>query len=178
MKNLKERILAFALISSFALSFLGYVLIRGALRSFDNYVSYIMLAIGIVCILLFVIVLLIALRYSRKKKKSDEQEKLNILQYGTPFKIDLDSIRIKSNKWEDSHFVQSLGGDIEFKKENIQTILEFEVELNGEKKQFQWSSHLEPKSLEMYFAIQKETNLYLDPADHSNFYLDLRFIEN
>jgi len=176
MKNFKERFIAFVLIGSFALSFLGYFLIRGALHSFDNYVSYIMLAIGIACILLFGIVLLIALRYSRKKKKLVEQEKLDIMQYGIPFKVDLDSIRIKSNKWNSSHFIENKIYDIEIKQENIQTILEFEVELDGEKKQFYWPSHLEPKSLEMYFAIQKETNLYLDPANHANFYLDLRFI--
>nr|WP_294862627.1 hypothetical protein [uncultured Fluviicola sp.] len=178
MKNLKERILVLALISSFALSFLGYLLIRGALHSFDNYVSYIMLSIGIACMLLFGIVLLIVLRYSKKKKKREEQEQLDIMQYGTSFQIDLDSVQIRSNKWEDSRFVQSFGGDIEIRQENIQTILTFEVELDGEKKQFHWPSHLEPKSLEMYFAIQKETTLYLDPANHTNFYLDLAFIEN
>lgn len=178
MKTIKERILIFALISSFALSFVGYFLIRGALHSFDNYVSYIMLAIGASTILLFIIVLLVVLRYSKKKNKLMEQDKLDIMHYGTPVKIDLNSIQIKSNKWNDSHFVQSLGGDIEIKQENIQTILAFEVELDGEKKQFHWPTHLEPKSLEMYFAIQKETNLYIDPANHLNFYLDLRFIEN
>lgn len=178
MKNLKERFLTFALIGSFALAFLGYILIRGALRYFDNYVSYILLAIGIGCVLLFGIVLLIALRFSKKKKKREEKEQLDIMHYGTPFKVDLDSIRIKSNTWNDSRFVQSLGGDIEIKQENIQTILEFDVELDGEKKQFHWPSRLEPKSLEMYFAIQKETILYLDPENHTNFYLDLRFIEN
>jgi|GEM_PF-5996301 len=178
MKNLKERFLAFALISSFALAFLGYLLIRGALRYFDNYVSYIMLAIGIGCVLLFGIVLLIAFRYSKKKKKREEHEQLDIIQYGTPFPVDLDTIRIKSNKWNDSHFIESHLHDIEIKQEHIQTILEFDVELDGEKKQFHWPSHLEPKSLEMYFAIQKETTLYLDPANHANFYLDLRFIEN
>jgi Ca2+/Na+ antiporter len=176
MKTIKERILTIALISSFALCFLGYFLIRGALHSFDNYVSYIMLAIGVVCVLLFAIVLLIALRYSKKKRQVLEQEKLGIMQYGTPFKIDLDSIQIKSNKWNSSRFIENHFYDIEIKEENIQTILEVEIELDGEKKQFHWPSHLEPKSLEMYFAFQKETTLYIDPANQSNFYLDLRFI--
>ena len=178
MKTIKERILIFALISSFALSFVGYFLIRGALRSFDNYVSYIMFAIGAATILLFIIVLLIVLRYSKKKNKLMEQEKLDIIHYGTPVKIDLDTVRIKSNNWESSRFIESHLYDIEIKEKTIQTILEFEAELNGEKKQFHWPSHLEPKSMEMHFAIQKETNFYIDPANQSNFYLDLRFIEN
>lgn len=176
MKKLKEQILVFLLIASFGLSLLGYLLIRAALRSFDNYVSYIMFGIGIGTILLFGIALLFYLRYSKNKTKIEGQEKLNILLYGIPFKINFDSVRIKSNHWEESQFIQSLGGDIEIKQKNIQTIIEFEVELEGKKQLFHWHSHLESKSLEMYFAIQKETTFYIDPENHSNFYLDLSFI--
>jgi len=105
-------------------------------------------------------------------------KKFNMLQTVTKYRIDLDTLRIKSNKWNSSRFIENNIYDIEIKEENIQTILEFEVEISGEKKQFHWPSDLEPKSLEMYFAIQKEADFYLDPNDHSNFYLDLSFIKN
>lgn len=179
MKTIKERILAISLVITFALAFLGYMLIRGALRSFNNYVSYIMFILGLSLIVLFGIVLLIAIRYSKKKVIVKEQEKFfNILQAGTKFKIDLDRVQIKSNKWNSSRFIENNIYDIEITEENIQTILEFEIEINGQKKQFHWPCDLETKSLEMYFAIQKETDFYLDSNDHSNFYLDLGFIKN
>lgn len=178
MKTIKERILAITLIITFGLAFLGYLFIRGALRNFDNYVSYIMLALGIFMILLFGIVLLITIRFSKKKVITQELEKFKNLRSGTKYRIDLDTVQIKSNKWNSSRFVENNTYDLEIKEENIQTILEFEVEINGNKKQFHWSCDLEPKSLEMYFAIQKETDFYLDPIDHSNFYLDLNFIKN
>ena len=178
MKTILDKFLAITLITTFALAFLGYFLIRGALHSFDNYVSYFMLALGIGLIVFFGIVLLIAFQYSKKKAIGQEAEKLSIRDYGTLFKIDLDTVRIKSNNWESSRFIENHLYDIEIKEKNLQTILEFEVELAGEKKQFHWPSDLEPKSLEMYFALQKQTNFYVDPNDHSRFYLDLNFIKN
>lgn len=178
MKTIKERILFIVLVANFGLALVGYMFVRGAIRHFDNYVSFIMLATGIVLMLLFLIVLWIALRFSKKKVINEELKFFNQLASWNKYVINLDTIQIKSNKWNDSHFVRSLGGDIEIKQENIQTILEFELEIKGEKKQFHWPCNLETKSLEMYFAIQKETSFYLDPNDHSNYYLDLNFIGN
>ncbi|MDF3029058.1 MAG: hypothetical protein K0S23_3365 [Fluviicola sp.] len=177
MKKLKERILGLSLIISLCLAFLGYLMIRGALNNLDNYVSYFMLGLGIALILLFGIILLFAIRYSKKKQLKQKEEKLKIIHYGTKFTIDLDSVKIKSNKWDSSHFIENQVYDIEMKEKHLQTVLEFEIELNGQKKQFHWPCELDPKSLEMYFAIQKETNLYLDPANSEHFYLDLSFIK-
>lgn len=173
----KERIIVISLVTTLALAFLGYILIRGAVSHLDNYVSYFMLTLGIGLIVLFGIVLLFTIRYSKKKAIAAEIEKSRILDYGTGFKIDLDTVRIKSNNWDSSHFSENKFYDIEITEKHLQTILEFEVEIDGHKKQFHWPSNLEPKSLEMYFAIQKETGFYLDPNDHSNYYLDLNFIQ-
>ncbi len=178
MKIIKERLLIITLVTTFALAFLGYICIRASLRNFNNYVSYFMLTLGIGLIVLFGIVLLIAVRYSKKKALAAEIEKSSIRDYGTNFKIDLDTVRIKSNSWDSSHFIENKFYDIEITEKHLQTVLEFEVEIEGYKKQFHWPSDLEPKSLEMYFAIQKETSFYLDPNDHSNYYLDLSFIGN
>lgn len=176
MKTIKERFLSIALITTFGLAFLGYLLIRGALRHFDNYVSYFMLVLGIGLIILFGIVLLITIRYSKKKTVIDELEKFNRMRSWTKYKVDLDKIQIKSNSWNSSRFIENQIYDIEIKEKNVQTILEFDLEINGVKKQFHWPSDRQPKSLEMYFAVQKETDFYLDPNDHSAFYLDLGFI--
>lgn len=176
MKSIKERFLGITLIITFGLAFLGYLFIRGALRHFDNYVSYFMLTLGTGLIFLFCAVLLIFIRYSQKKAVREELEKFDKLRSWNKYKVDLDTIQIKSNNWSSSHFIENTIYDIEIKEENVQTILEFEVEVNGIKKQFHWPSDLQPKSLEMYFAMQKETDLYLDPNDQSSFYLDLSFI--
>ena len=135
-----------------------------------------MLVWGIALIILSGIILLIFIRYSRKKAVVDELEKFNRMRSWTKYKVELDTIQIKSNSWDSSHFIETQIYDIEIKEKNAQTILEFNLEINGVKKQFHWPSDRQPKSLEMYFAVQKETDFYLDPNDHSAFYLDLGFI--
>ncbi len=178
MKTIKEKFLAIALITTFVFALLGCILIFRSFFLFYFFLSYYMLILGIGLIVLFGIVFLIILRFQKKKVLAEEVKKFNMLQTVTKYRIDLDTLRIKSNKWNSSRFIENNIYDIEIKEENIQTILEFEVEISGEKKQFHWPSDLEPKSLEMYFAIQKEADFYLDPNDHSNFYLDLSFIKN
>jgi hypothetical protein len=176
MKTIKERILSIILITTFGLAFLGYILIRGALRHFDNYISYFMLVLGIGLIVLFGIVLMITIYHSKKKAVVDELEKFNRMRSWTKYKVNLDTVQIKSNSWDSSRFIENQIYDIEIQEKNVQTILEFELEINGTKKQFHWPSDRQHKSLEMYFAVQKETDFYLDPNDYSSFYLDLSFI--
>ncbi len=171
-----QKFLAITLIITSVFAFLGGILVRGALSNLNNYVSYFMLFLGIGLMVLFVIVLVIAVRYSRKKELKEVMGKYLTAAQGTKFNIDLDTVRIKSNNWENLRFIEAHLQDIEIKEKKLQTILEFDVEINGEKKQFHFPTNLEPKSLEMYFAIQKETTFYLDPADHTNFFLDLSFI--
>ena len=176
MKTIKERFRNITLITTFGLAFFGYILIRGALRHFDNYISYFMLVLGIGLIVLFGIVLMIAIHQTKKKAVVDELEKFNRMRSWTKYKVDLNTVQIKSNSWDSSRFIENQIYDIEIKEKNLQTILEFNLEIDGVKKQFHWPSDRQPKSLEMYFAVQKETDFYLDPNDHSAFYLDLGFI--
>lgn len=175
MKTIKERIPRIVLSAAFVLIVLGCLFIYRAF-SISYFYIYFMLVWGIALIILSGIILLIFIRYSRKKAVVDELEKLNRMLTWTKYKLDLDTIRIKSNNWDSSRFIETQIYDIEIQEKNIQTILEFDLEINGVKKQFHWPSDRQPKSLEMYFVLQKETDFYLDPNDHSAFYLDLSFI--
>jgi hypothetical protein len=178
MKTIVQKFLRIALIVSLVFASIGYFLVLGPIHSFhNNFISYFMLITGIVLIVLFGIVLLIASFVTAKIASIKKTDKfLKILRDGTKFTIDLDTVRIKSNNWESSRFIESHFYDIEVKEHNIVTILEFDLEIRGQKKTFHWPSKMEPKSLEMYFAMQKETAFYLDPKDHTKFYLDLSFI--
>lgn len=55
MRKFKQPFVQITTWIAFGLAFLGYLMIRGAARHFDNYVSYIMLATGIGFILFFAI---------------------------------------------------------------------------------------------------------------------------
>lgn len=175
MKTIKERFPRIVLTTAFVLVILGCLFIYRAF-SISYFYIYFMLVWGIALIILSGIILLIFIRYSRKKAVVDELEKFNRMRSWTKYKVELDTIQIKSNSWDSSHFIETQIYDIEIKEKNAQTILEFNLEINGVKKQFHWPSDRQPKSLEMYFAVQKETDFYLDPNDHSAFYLDLGFI--
>ncbi|MGV3612493.1 MAG: hypothetical protein ACO1N0_16160 [Fluviicola sp.] len=181
MKTILGKFIKTTLIIACVLTFLGFFLIRGGYFNLDIYLTYfvlalLMLTLSIGLIVLFGIVLLVN-RFLKNQKATKEEfdPRMSILT-GNRYKINLDTIRIKSNNWESSRFIENRFYDIEIKEKNIVTILEFDVEIRGKKETFHWPSEMEPKSLEMYFAIQKETDFYLDPEDHSKFYLDLTFI--
>lgn len=180
MKNLKQRSIFILTIIATAIGFIGYLMIRGAIRHLGNYVSHIMLVIGIILVIIFAIVLLMLYQVSKRESKKIESEQLketlDIIRNGIKVPIDLETVQIKSNHWTDTRFIETNTYDIEIKEDQIQTILQIEIELNGQKRTFHWPSDKEPKSLEMYFAIQKETNLYIDRKNPEHFYLDLSFM--
>ena len=177
MKTIIKKFRKIALIVALAFVSIGYFMILGPVHNFNNnYISYFMIIVGIVLIVLFGILLFIAFLFSSIKFRRKESDMWTKIREGSKFKIDLDAVRIKSNNWDSSRFIESHFYDIEIKEHNLVTILEFDVEIRGKKETFHWPSEMEPKSLEMYFAIQRETTFYLDPADHTNFYLDLSFI--
>lgn len=181
MKTILGKFIKITLIVTCALTFLGFFLIRGGYYNLNTYLTYfllalLMLVLSIGLILLFAIVLLVTPLFKFIKVTKAESDIRKKLLSGDPFKINLDTVRIKSNSWESSRFIENKFYDIEIKEKNIVTILEFDVEIRGQKKTFHWPSEMEPKSLEMYFAIQKETYFYLDPTNQDNFYLDLGFI--
>lgn len=180
MKKLKQLHILILTITSSILGFIGYLMIRGALRHFDNYVSHIMLGIGIVFVIVFALVMLVLYRISKRNSQKIETEQiadtLDIIRNGIKISIDLETVQIKSNHWTDTRFIETNTYDIEIKEDQIQTILQIEIELNGQKHTFYWPSDKEPKSLEMYFAIQKKTYLYIDRKNPEHFYLDLSFM--
>ncbi|WP_343747600.1 hypothetical protein [Fluviicola sp.] len=180
MKKFKQQFVHITTWIAFGLAFLGYLMIRGAARHFDNFVSYIMLAAGIGFILFFAVMLLILIRMSKKTVAEETinqlQDMYDLVNQGIQIPVNLEQVAIKSNQWTETEFIPTNHYDIELKKEHIQSILEFEAEFNGGKHLFRMPSELAPKSLEMYFAMKQSTILYVDPANPARFYLDLSFI--
>lgn len=180
MKKFKQKFIQITTWIAFGLAFLGYLMIRATIRHFDNYISYILLAAGIGFILFFAIMLFVLFRMSKKMAKKEavnqQQDLHNLVNHGIQIPINLEKVVIKSNQWTENQFIETNHYDIEFSKNQLQTVLEFEAEIDGQKHIFHLPSESTPKTLEMYFAIQKETNVYVDPLNLSRFYLDLSFI--
>lgn len=176
MKTILERFFTGILILTFSLAILGYLLVRGAIRNLDNDISYFMLITGIGLILLFGFVLLLYLWNIRKKERIEIRKAEIIPSFWKKVTIELDSITIKSNSWTEKQTIETTIYDLEFDHNKTQTILEIETEINERKHVFHVPVKQNPQTLEMYFAIQKTTSLYINPENPEEFYLDLRFI--
>jgi len=123
-----------------------------------------------------VMLVTILFRTSRKEAIQEVAHTINLINNGLKIPIDLDHVRIKSNSWNEKKVIETTIYDIDFDEERTQTILEIDTDINGTNQSFHLPTKHNPKTLEMYFAIQKTTFLYVDPANPAKFYLDLNFI--
>lgn len=158
--------------------FLGCLLIYFGIYSFFFYSP--MVALGALFLLGFVITMtmlvIILFRTSKKDAIQKVSRTINLLNNGIKIPIDLENVRIKSNSWNEKKVIETTIYDIDFDEERTQTILEIETEMNGTTQIFHLPTEHDPKTLEMYFAMQKTTFLYIDPNNPRIFYLDLNFI--
>ncbi len=140
----------------------------------------ILFGIGILflaCAILSMVVLIIRLEKKNRAKAIEKfTQTKHLLTTGIPIPLDLDTIRIKSNSWTEKQTIQTTIYDLEFDHNKTQTILEIETKINERKHVFHVPVKQNPQTLEMYFAIQKTTSLYINPENPEEFYLDLRFI--
>lgn len=120
MKKFKQQFVHITTWIAFGLAFLGYLMIRGAARHFDNFVSYIMLAAGIGFILFFAVMLLILIRMSKKTVAEETinqlQDMHDLVNQGIQIPVNLEQVAIKSNQWTETEFIPTNHYDIELKK--------------------------------------------------------------
>ena len=92
--------------------------------------------------------------------------------------VDLDKVEIKSNRWQ-QEIEKGSGYHTRLEKIDI-NYNKIELEIPYRDKMINYHLHIDMDltKLKMYFAIQGQTYLFVDPADFTNNYLDLSFLES
>lgn len=159
-----------------------YVLVGITLIGFTIFVvgvgngNFIFIGIGLLILFPFILWYLIYLLKKRKRDKEKRLEKENLIQTGHKILIDLDTIVIKTNNWEQE--VTKWGRYPRTKHVNIDyNYIILNIPYRNQKIEYRLHINMDPTKLKMLFAIQKETFLYVDPKNTNNTYLDLDFLK-
>lgn len=144
-----------------------------------------------------ILILLLALGIAKiLKNRSQEKEYEKFRKEVHAFKeeadsiqVDLNQMRIKSNEWQDEQVInhskygganQLIGrGDLNIKKvQRSINVLETSVTYKGQTIHVLSRVSMEPTTLKMKLAIQKETTLYVNPDQPEEYHLDLDFLKS
>lgn len=107
---------------------------------------------------------------------------------GEKVKVDLDSVKIKSNKWNETIITDNtqyagLNELVGRADRNMKTVVKnlnqitIKIPYNGKTIRYKANVQMDLDNLKIHFAIQKETTLYIDPLNNRNMYLDLEFLQ-
>jgi len=184
---MKEQLSNFRTYLKVGFLFLGYIVLRAGLRSGNDLFTI----SGVLILVVVGIILLINLLY---KSKVTEKETLqtNVIieefkRSSRKVKVDLQNLKIISNSWNEDIVISEdkYGGLDELAgyknhniinvKRNLNTVL-LEIPIKNDILQYQVNIESDLTTLQMKFAIQKETTLYVDSKSEES-YLDLEFLD-
>lgn len=181
---MKEKLSNFSTYILIGLIILGLIILKAGLGTSNLWFTFI--GIGLIALSLIISVIVFFFSSKKEDKKIIEhiQSIKDFKQNARRVKVQLDEIEIKTNSWVEDQVIHNhhayaldeLAGNHDANIEHVNhrlTVLSVMVKLNGEKVQRNFSVDMEPVSLEMHFAIQKETYLYYQEDEY---YLDLEFL--
>ncbi len=153
------------------LTLLGFILICSG--------ELVIMLIGAVFILPFLISM-IATDNSIEEMNEKKQQRIDyLIKYGHKIMVNLDDFEIHSNSYQKEIEVPGSNYDSRIEKININhnTII-IRVPYNDDIIEHRLDINMETDKLKIYFALKGETELYVDPENPGNNFLDLRFLEN
>jgi len=138
--------------------------------------------------LLIIIAIYIILKIIRNKEKQKIKNEFNLfIKNADIVKVQFDNFRIKTNSWTEEVVTDNgrygvynqmmSQGDLNIKKvDHNMHILILNVNYSNMIIRIEYVIQMEPKTLEIKLAIQKETNLYINPNNPNQYYLDMDFL--
>ncbi|WGD35329.1 hypothetical protein [Olleya sp. YS] len=181
--NIKKTLYNFANWIFTGLTFIGFILIyigigaRGRFRGGGEPNIYFVL-IGIVLILPLIIYLIKSKIMIRKAIDKNTNRVNTLIKNGDKLIIDLDTLVIKSNSYKQDIEV---GRGYNTRNEYIDinhNVIVLEIPYKNILIKYKLNINMDTTKLKMHFAIKERTELYIDPNNPTNNYLDLRFLEN
>lgn len=135
------------------------------------------------------VALLVLVIIKLKNQKENKEYKNSLAKFKSAaekIKVELNQVEIISNSWSEQEFsntraaqIEQMYGDGERTKITTEyniNVIKFSLKIKDEVVHFEERIDMDRKTLEMKLLMQKETTLYFDPANYSNYYLDLEFI--
>ena len=181
--NLKKLLSDFGIWIFAALTFLGTIIIyagaggRGRGHRTGE-INWYFVAVGAVLMIPFLIYMLKA-RFMEQKSIDDTSKRINdLLTKGDKITINVDQLEIKPNSYQQEIEV---GSGYRTRNEHIpinHNVVLLEISYKGHNIQKRIDINMEPSKLKMHFAVKGTTELYIDPQQPDNNYLDLRFLEH
>lgn len=156
------------------LTFLGTIILFAGI---DGATNWYFIGVGIIFLLPFIINIIRILL--RTKKATDENaERVNeLISHGDQITVNLDNLEIRSNSYQ--HEIE-VGSGYRTRNEYIDVnhnVILIEVAYKNDTIKNRLNIDMDTTKLKMHFAIKQTTELYVDPKNPNNHYLDLRFLE-
>ena len=181
--NLKKILSDFGSWIFAGLTFIGFVMIYAGIDASGSsqatgQTNFYFIAIGIVLILPFLIYML-KTKMLLNKAEDEENNRINdLIRNGDKVSVHLDNLEIQSNSYRQEIEV---GSGYRTRNEYVDVnhnVILINVPYKNDTIKYKVNIDMDPTKLKMHFAIKETTELYVDPQNPNNSYLDLRFLEN
>ena len=135
-------------------------------------------ALGIILILPFVIYF-IKTKFMLKKASDENADRINkLIRTGDVVIVDLDKLEIQSNSYKQEI---EIGSGYNTRNEYVDVnhnVILIDIPYKNESIKYKLNIDMDSTKLKMHFAIKEKTELYVDPENPNNNYLDLSFLES
>ncbi|TKD61432.1 hypothetical protein [Flavobacterium sp. ASW18X] len=184
-KDIFENIKSYLFIGTF---FFGFVIIFAGLPGRNRDWNLYFILIGLAMLLPFAIWYLNDHLKLKRLDKKYEKALADLKLRGEKVKVELDNVKIKSNKWNETVITDNtqyagLNELVGRADRNMKTVVKnlnqvtINIPYKGKIIRYKANVQMDTDNLKIHFAIQKETTLYIDPLNNRNMYLDLEFLE-
>ena len=181
--NLKKILSDFGNWIFVALTFLGAIIIYAGVGGRGRgqrpgEINWYFIAVGAV-LMIPCLIYIIKARFMEQKSIDDTSKRINdLLTKGDKITINLDQLEIKTNSYQQEIEV---GSGYRTRNEQIpinHNVILLKETYKGHNIHQRIDIYMEPTKLKMHFAIKGTTELYVDPQNPDNNYLDLKFLEH
>ena len=165
------------------LTFLGFIIIYAGIGGRGKYnpmgdTNWYFVGTGIILILPFIIYM-IKIKFMLKKSSDENTERINeLIRTGDKIAVNLDKLEIQTNSYRQEIEV---GSGYNRRNEYINVnhnVIQIDIPYKNESIKYKLNIDMDPTKLKMHFAIKEKTELYVDPENPNNNYLDLKFLES
>lgn len=169
--NIKEKISGLVGYLLTGIFFLGSVILYVGIDGNPVFVG-----IGAVILLPFLIWFLIIVKKEKKAESDNKAEIQKLKKYGEKVIVNLETLKINSNSWQQEFRKKSKYEDKISHEEINYNIIEVKIPYRGEFIKYSIHINMETTKLKMHFALKQQTILYIDLKDKNINYLDLEFL--
>jgi len=183
LMNFKKRLSDFGSYIFTGLTFLGSIIIYVGIGGRGRYNStgetnFYFIAVGIILILPFLIYMLKTKILIDRAENEESKRISDLIKSGDKVIVNLDILEIQSNSYKQEIEVgNGYNTWNEYIDVNHNVIL-IDVPYKNDSIKYKLNIDMDTTKLKIHFAIKQETELYVDPENPNNNYLDLRFLEN